>query len=438
MDIVERVRAAGVVGAGGAGFPTHIKIAARADTALANGAECEPLLFSDRFVMRERSAEVVDGLKAVMRSTGAQRGVLCIKGKYEDVIEQFEKLTADDANIEVMRLGNFYPSGDEQILVYEATGRIVPEGGIPINVGVVVQNVGTLAHIARAAMGEPVTHRVITAGGEVARPGVYVVPVGMAVSDALAQCGGPTVEKWDLLLNGPMMGRLADPEKETITKTTAGLFVLPADNPHVMRLKRPLSADIRLSRGACEQCRYCTDLCPRSLQGHSLEPHKIMRVINEQREPEAQTVMNSFLCCECGVCDLFACPIALSPRRFFREFKGKLAKRGLRFAPRSGGPKVDIRREFRRVPKDKLTRRLALAKYDRQPEISGVRLEADAVNIPLGAHIGAPSLPLVKPGDKVKEGQMIAAIPEGKTGAAVHASITGTVAKVNGFIRIER
>ena len=438
MNLMELVREAGVVGAGGAGFPTHVKLAARVDTVLANGAECEPLLYSDQFVMESYAEEIVDGLRHVMRQTGASRGLLCVKEKYHNVIARFEKLIAGEKGMELFLLGNFYPSGDEQVLVYETTGRIVPEAGLPLNVGVVVQNVATLANIARAAKGEAVTDKIITVGGEIKNPGVHRVPLGASLAGIIAGCGGPLLDDYAVLLNGPMMGRLADPAKEAVTKTTSGLFILPKENPHVARLSRPLAADIRLSRGACEQCRYCTDLCPRSLNGHALEPHAIMRVINEQREPEAATVLNAFLCCECGVCDLFACPIALSPRRFFRDFKRSLSERGIRFTPEKKELKADVYREVRRVPKDKLTRRLALSKYEIKPPYHGARWDMPAVNLPLSMHLGAPALPLVKAGDKVKRGQKIGSIPEGKLGAAIHASIAGTVTKVHGFIRIEQ
>ena len=438
MDMIGLVKRAGVVGAGGAGFPTHVKLYAKVDTVLANGAECEPLLYSDQFVMLGRTDEIVDGLLAVMRATGAEKGIICVKEKNHDAIQEFEKRIASHKNISIFGLGNFYPSGDEQILVNEVTGRIVPEAGLPLNVGVVVQNVATLANIARALKGEPVTSRVVTVGGEIKIPGVHVVPIGTSVAEVISRCGGPLLEKHAVLLNGPMMGKLIEPQNEVITKTTGGVFILPPDNPLVMRMSRPLEADIRLSRGSCEQCRYCTDFCPRFLQGHSLQPHLIMRVMNEQRDPEAATVTNSFLCCECGVCDLFACPAMLSPRRFYREFKKSLGARGIRFVPSKKDFIPDAHREYRRVPKDKLTRRLALSRYDIKPDFHGAPWDVDKVEIPLSMHLGAPSAPVVKVGDRVKPGQPIAAIPEGKLGAAIHASIGGTITKANGMIRIER
>ncbi len=441
MNIVEQVRAAGIVGAGGAGFPTHVKINTKVDTVLANGAECEPLVYSDQFVMREKAEEIVEGLRLVMKATGAVRGVICVKGKYEKAIAGFEKTiagTKGTKGISIYKLGNFYPSGDEHVLVYETMGRIVPEGGIPLNVGVVVQNVGTLAQISEAVKGKSVTERAVTVGGEIERAGVHVIPIGTPVSHVIGMCGGAKVQNYSVLINGPMMGRIADPQKEVITKTTSAVIVLPSGHPHVRRMSRKLKSDIIFSKGSCEQCRYCTDFCPRYLLGHSLKPHEIMRVINEQRSPEAPTVTRSFLCCECGVCDLFACPINLSPRKFYQSFKKSLAQRGIKNPHNNKPEKTDTLRDYRRVPMPKLTRMLGLAKYETEPPFGGGLWDVDWVSIPLSMHLGVPAKAVVKRGEKVKKGQVIGKIPNGKLSARIHASMDGTVMAVNGFIRIQK
>jgi len=437
LDIISAVKSAGIVGAGGAGFPTHIKISASADTVLANGAECEPLLYSDQFIMEENAEEVLEGLKLVMEATGAKRGILCIKAKFKEAVKKFETLLEGlEENISLLKLGNFYPSGDEHILVYEATGRIVPEGGIPLAVGVIVQNVGTLSNIAKSVSGKVVTDRVVTVGGEIKDAGVYKFPLGTSIADVIEKCGGSTLGEYAVLLNGPMMGRLINPDDEVITKTSGGVILLPKEHEYVLRMSRTLKADIHLTRGACEQCRYCTDLCPRYLQGHSLEPHKIMRVITEEREPESATVTASFLCCECGLCDMFACPIALSPRVFFKNFKGKLAKRKIT-NPHSNKPsEVNDYKNYRRVPKDKLTRRLGLSQYEVKPSFNDEPVKIQTVNIPLKMHLGSPAKAVVKAGEKVSRGDLIGEIDGKNLGANIHASISGTVGLVNGSVRI--
>ena len=149
-EIIAAVKAAGVVGAGGAGFPTHVKINASVDTILVNGAECEPLLRAHQQLMASESQAMLLGLRAVMVATGAQKAYVGLKHKYGPAIESLTKTLADmnEKNVELAYLPDIYPAGDEQVLVREITGRIVPEGGIPLQVGVVVANVETLINVA--------------------------------------------------------------------------------------------------------------------------------------------------------------------------------------------------------------------------------------------------------------------------------------------------
>ncbi len=149
-DIVALAREAGVVGAGGAGFPTHVKLAGRAEVVLANGASCEPLLLSDPHLLEQETASVLEGLRLAMARVGAGRGVVCLKGKHQEALARVRGACAGDPSLAVFVLDDFYPAGDEHVLVHEVTGRVVPEAGLPIAVGVLVQNVETLRNLARA------------------------------------------------------------------------------------------------------------------------------------------------------------------------------------------------------------------------------------------------------------------------------------------------
>ncbi|MGB2823553.1 MAG: electron transport complex protein RnfC, partial [Phycisphaerae bacterium] len=163
---IEQVAAAGVVGAGGAGFPTHVKLSAEADTVLINAAECEPLLHKDKEVLRNFTDEVLGGLAAAVQLVGAERGIVGVKAKYADVIDKLRGRLA--ANMDVAPLRDVYPAGDELILVYDVLRRVVPPGGIPLHVGAVVMNVETALNVARAVDG-PVTTTFLTVAGAVAR-----------------------------------------------------------------------------------------------------------------------------------------------------------------------------------------------------------------------------------------------------------------------------
>ncbi len=167
--MIEKVKNAGVIGAGGAGFPTHVKIDAEAEILIANGAECEPLLSTDHYLMVEKAAEIVEGLKLVQQSTGAEKVYLALKEKYKDAIEELENILDEKDGIELYLLDNYYPAGDEVELVHNITDRVAPEGGIPLDISCVVINVNTLLNVYLADKEEkPVTTRWITVAGEVA------------------------------------------------------------------------------------------------------------------------------------------------------------------------------------------------------------------------------------------------------------------------------
>lgn len=433
-DIADIAREAGIIGAGGAGFPTHVKLANPVDTVIVNGAECEPLMFGDQYTMETRAGEMIGALRAIIADFAKKRGektraVVGIKRKYKASVKAIRAAIGDGGDIEILELDNVYPAGDEQFLVYEATGRIVPEGGIPPMVGALVMNVGTLVNLAAAMGNKPVTHRLVTLGGAVKNPCVVSLPIGTLFAD-IAQKMEPLINDYALLVNGPMMGRIATTMDGSTTKTTGGLFVLPKDHSHVRRMTRPLSTEIRIAKSTCEVCRYCTDFCPRYLAGHSLEPHKIMRVINYDRDLDVKTITSAWLCCECGVCDLWACPMFLSPRVIFREFKRRLREAGIKNPHNRSELTADYYRQYRGVPTDRLARRLELSEYDVRPPFNSSPWSVNRVRIALNQHVGAPAVPIVKAGDRVRCGDLIAEIPEGKLGARYHASIDGTVGEV--------
>ncbi len=271
---VDDVREAGVVGAGGAGFPTHVKLAAKADTVLVNAAECEPLLHKDKEVLRQYVAEVLEGTAAAMRLVGAGRGVVGVKEKYQDVLDLLRSRLP--AMIDVAPLRDAYPAGDEFILVYDVLHRVVPPGGIPLAVGAVVLNVETAMNVARAAE-QPVTEKYLTIAGAVAEPVTLRVPLGVTLAQCVAAAGGPTVPDANYLVGGVMMGYLEENHDALVDKTTSGVIVLPDEHVVVRRRRQDWRQIVRIGRSACDQCSFCTELCPRWLLGHPIEPHRAMR-----------------------------------------------------------------------------------------------------------------------------------------------------------------
>ncbi len=236
----EKLRNCGVVGAGGAGFPTHVKADSQVELVLANGAECEPLIHKDYEIMKRYPAEILSGLTHMMESTGATRGKFGIKKKNQGALDAIKGvLGSRPADVDIVLLGDFYPSGDEYELVHIATGRLIPPGGIPLEVGCVVNNVETLYNVHRAAQDIPVTQKLISVTGEVGKPKSFWVPIGTSFRDVLSLVGGTTVSDFGLFVSGLMMGSLTFDIDDVVTKTTAGLIVLPLKHPMVVRKSQP-------------------------------------------------------------------------------------------------------------------------------------------------------------------------------------------------------
>lgn len=431
-NLLALVEGAGIIGAGGAGFPTHVKLKAQADTVILNGAECEPLLRVDQQLMASRPGDVLDALDLIVEQTGAAQGVVALKEHYHEAVAALTKELPGHPKARLHLLGAFYPAGDEQVLVYEVTGRIVPEGGIPLNVNVVVSNVETALNVLAAARSQtPVIDKYLTLTGAVRAPKTVKVPLGITVGEALALAGGPVPEKFAVINGGPMMGKVV-PVDSLITKTTKGLIVLPADHPLLESLNRSTDRMLHDAKIACMQCSQCTEVCPRNLLGHRIFPHKMMRLAayGTLADP-GYTPMNAYLCCGCRLCE-YACVMDLQPWKFNNVTKAALGAQGVRNnlhdAPKAALPF----RELKRYPVHKLIRRLGLAEYDVPAPFEAGEHEFAKVTLPLHQGTGAPAQPIVRVGDTVERGAMVAAIPEGKLGSALHASISGTVAQITG------
>ncbi len=431
-EIVDRIFRAGVVGAGGAGFPTHLKATAKADTVIANGCECEPLIQSDRYVLTVHFEEVLEGLRLMMIATGASRGLVAIREGQQ--LEALEDAVGKDRSIELIRVPDTYPAGDEHILVYEATGRIVPQGGIPPDVAVVVSNVNTLLNVSRAMSGGSVTKRILSICGDIVKPCLTEAPIGMAINDLLEVTGNRVdLEQKAVLISGVMMGELCDDPTRPIDKRTSAIVILPRDNRVVMAKALPLGTMVRRAASVCCQCRLCTELCPRHLMGHAISPHRIMRAVAWMTDYK-DDLAGALLCSGCGLCGIYVCPMGLSPDRISFAVRTRLLERGIRAEPAEA--KARPLRASRLVPHERILSRTGVGKYEQELDFVGVQRPA-VVRIPLGQHSGKAAVPRVRPGDKVIEGDIIGEPEDPRFGAVVHASVSGVVAAVDDHVTIE-
>ncbi len=444
MNLTEKIFNAGIVGCGGAGFPTHVKYNAKVEHFIINAAECEPLLRTDRYIMCRYARDIITACEAAMEHLGAKDCTIALKSAYKEEIASLEvAILGLGSKVRLHTMDSFYPAGDEQVIVHEVTGRVVPASGIPLDVGCVVSNVATMYAISDAMKDKPFTHKFLTMTGEVGEPTVLHVPLGTSFLDCLEAAGGANIDDYFVICGGPMMGKPLTKEeaaKAVVTKTTSGFILLPNGSRLPSVHQTPIQHTINRAKSACIQCTYCTQLCPRHMLGHPIEPHKIMRKLacgSIEELADSPEAINALLCCECGVCELFACPMQLQPRKVNSLVKKELAKKGIRY-PKSGEEYTpDPNRDLRKIPSKRAANRAGAGAYYDYKIKTCKEFTPSVVAIPVRQHIGVPAEPVVKAGDTVKCGQLIAACPEGKMGANIHSSVDGTVKSTGDVIIIE-
>ncbi|MBS3943522.1 MAG: electron transport complex subunit RsxC [Dethiobacter sp.] len=308
------IREAGLVGMGGATFPTHVKLAPPAekpiDTVIINGAECEPYLTADHRMMLEKPGDIIFGLKVMMKVLGASRGIIGIESNKPDALRVMKQAVEGEAEISVVSLHTKYPQGAEKMLIYVTTKRKVPSGGLPMDVGVVNHNVGTAIALAEVIKeGKPLIQRVVTVTGEgVIRPANLMVRIGTLVSDLLSFCGGLRETTRKLINGGPMMGLALAGEDIPVIKGTSGILALTDDDVDLARQR------------TCIKCAKCVSVCP-----VNLAPTFIAQAAEHSLIQRADK-LHAADCIECGCC-AFICPARIPLTQWIRLAKADILDR---------------------------------------------------------------------------------------------------------------
>ena len=293
--IIGKIKDAGIVGMGGATFPAHVKLSIpdgkKADFLIINGVECEPYLTADHRLMLEKSAELIVGIKILMKAINVEKAYIGIEANKPDTISKLTDLCKNEQGIEVVPLKLKYPQGGEKQLINAISGREVPSGKLPIDAGAVVQNVGTAFAVYEAVQkNKPLIERIVTVTGKTVRePSNFRARIGTPVADLIAAAGGDLEASGKVISGGPMMGKAMTNLESTVTKGTSGLLLMAADESE------------RAAAGPCIRCAKCVDACPMGL-----EPYLLMQYSQRQMwaEDEANHIMD---CIECGCC-IFSCP----------------------------------------------------------------------------------------------------------------------------------
>ncbi|MCX7714153.1 MAG: 4Fe-4S dicluster domain-containing protein [Clostridia bacterium] len=428
-ELQKLIYEAGIVGAGGAGFPTHKKLSEQVKTIVVNAAECEPLMMVDHHLLHKHLQELVDTLEILIDTLGAEEAIIGIKGKNMHLLDESIVAKLKTSKIKIKEIPDIYPAGDEVVLTYETTGKIIPEGSIPIMVGVMVINVETIYNIYLAIKkGQPVIDKYITIGGDTKEDITVKAPIGMKISEVLTKSGYTDLKGKAVINGGPMMGKLVDLENDVVTKTTKGLLIFPEYHQVIQRRRMSPSVTLKRASSACCQCRMCSEVCPRYLLGYSLEVHKTVRAAANGTVSDTESFLQNALCCGCGVCTVMGCQQMINPQGIATEIKGALAKNGLRRQNNKAPEKVRDERASRLVSSERLIERLGIKRYvKKNVERRNVEFSPNEVCIPFSQHVGKPASAVVKVGDMVKVGQIVAQTEYEALGTTMHASIDGKV-----------
>ena len=429
---IKEIQNLGIIGAGGAGFPTHVKLNSNPDTIIMNAAECEPLLHKDMQILHNHADSVLEGFNIAMQLTGAREGIIGIKEKHHEELELLaSKVTG---NCRIQPIDDVYPAGDEVTLIYMTTGRIVSPGSLPISVGCVVQNVETLYNIGNK---KPVVTKFVSVAGAVEEPATVEVPVGTSFAEVLSHFK-ITAEDYVVRSGGLMMGALEEDLTEVVSKRTSALIVLPA-NHHCVTMYRRFSTDHAvdiIAKAGCDQCSFCTELCPRYLLGHPVRPELAMRNRMFTREDQPMSNPGNLSCCECNLCTMYACPEGLDPKG--ATLIDKRIARSQKPAWSGERPALHPMFDYRKVSVTNLKQRLDVNMFRDEGPLKQLNIHPHVVRVPLHQHAGTPARPAVKEGDRVKTHDVIGNASS-EISCTMHSSIDGIVKNISeDAITIER
>lgn len=308
-DMRKLVFEAGIVGMGGATFPTHVKYSPNKDKPIEciiiNGIECEPYITADHRTMLEKPDRIVAGLRYIMKMASSPKGIIAVEDNKLDAVEVLKEAIAGEEGIEVVVCPEKYPQGSEKQLIYACTGKEVPVGGLPLDVGIVVNNVGTTVAIADAIeLGIPLIERIVTLSGNgIKSPANYLVRIGTLFKDLVAQSGGYTGEISKIIAGGPMMGKAIFTDDIPVIKGTSGILVLKREESTLPQKEQ-----------TCVRCSKCVEACP-----IFLEPTTIVKFIKQELWDEADK-NNCLSCIECGACT-YVCPARIPLVQYLRRGK---------------------------------------------------------------------------------------------------------------------
>lgn len=420
----------------------HINESCR--TVIVSALKDNPLSFAEEYLLQREWHKIIEGLKLLIANHQAEKGIIAVSKSDRPVIADLKRSIDDCDNIELFFIDNFYPAADQAILIYEVTGQPF-SGATPAALSdSLVYDLRTVINIYEAVTEEtPVTRRLLTCTGEVAIPSLVLGHIGVSFREVIELCGGAIIDEYVILSGAPARGTIITDIDTPVTGSTTTITVLPADHELVKERSQTLGAQIKKIKSVCNQCSFCTELCPVYLLGGKLYPHLIMRQIAYGLSEPEEVILGARLCSECGICEVFACPHKLSPRAVNKEIKERLKQEAEAESLLSGQIDGQISddhtndlisgqlqprssRDYRKVDFKRLADLFSVDQYAEPPKMELLETSPGQVELLFKEISASGVLARVKTGDEIARGSLVAETKM-STGAGLHASISGKV-----------
>ena len=405
-------------------------------TIILNCAQYEPIVHIQELLLQKYTREIIRTFAKIGKTFNADNIIIAAGKKDTELIECLEDVVCDYPALSFKVYDGAYPAGDEYVLTYELTGQVISADSSPIEEGIAIFNVESVYNMYRNVNeGVQETHKWVSILGEVEKPVTLRVPVGVNIGDIVKEAGKITCENPVYILGGPMSGKIGN-KYSRIDKSTDAVIILPEDHQVVYNKKTNSSIEIKRASSSCCNCMRCTDLCPRNLLGHPVDPHAFIRAASYKDMGNVDTYLNTMFCSSCGLCEMYSCIQGISPRLLLTEYKNGLKENGIT-KHKASMKEVDSERKYRKISIKRLTSRLGLTRYDRVTLLKEYDMSGVSIRISLNDYELEPAVSLVKENDIVTKGQLIAEYKDGEH-RPIYSGIDGKVTEVaENYIFIE-
>ena len=405
-------------------------------TIILNCAQYEPIIHTSKLLLEKYAREIIRTFVKIGETFKIENIIVGAGRADIDIIEILEDIVSDFPSVQLKVYDGAYPAGDEYVLTYELTGQIVAADSSPIEEGIAVFNVESVYNMYKELDSDVhESHKWVCVTGEVEKPVTLRVPIGTKAVDVVKQAGNITCDNPVYLIGGPMSGTLGS-KHTRIDKTTDAIIILPEDHQVIYTKKTNSSIELKRAGSSCCNCMRCTELCPRNLLGHPVDPHGFIRAASYKDMGNLDKFLNTMFCSSCGLCEMYSCIQGLSPRLLLTEYKKGLKENGI-ITVKATQNDVEEDRKYRKISIKRLTSRLALSRYDKLAPLKEIKWPDINVRISLTEDNDETAKPVVKTNDLVTEGQIIA-VYDDENKFPLYSGIDGIVTEVaENYIFIE-